>query len=233
MEFAKHTFFCPDPEVGKLSSDESHHAIKVMRLNLNDRINLLDGNGGKYLAEVTGTDKKGLEFNILNSEIIQRKGTSIHLIIAPTKSIDRFSFLIEKITELGIAEITPIYTANSERRKLNIDKIQKGLIASIKQSGNLFLPKLNEPVSITDKEFNLTGTSFVAHCKEDHDKKPLKDFQPFTGNVSILVGPEGDFTTEEINLVKQKGAQAVDLSDQILRTETAGIIACYTVQLLS
>jgi 16S rRNA (uracil1498-N3)-methyltransferase len=231
----KHTFFCESIGLGELSTEESNHAIRVLRLKIGDYITLIDGRGKKCKAKITGDNKKKVNFEVIETLESPRPNFNIHIAICPTKSLDRFNFFIEKCTEIGISEISPIFTKNSERKVLNTEKIRKGLISSIKQSGNTYLPILHEPKSFEDfiRLSNSSGQRFIAHCEDDSEKKLFKNELNAKKNVVILIGPEGDFTSEEINLANNKGFTSISLGETRLRTETAGIVACHTVHIIS
>lgn len=231
MSTLKHTFFCPSISLGFLSEDESNHAVRVLRLQNGNEITLIDGKGRRTIAKITNADRKKLEFSILADFQAPLPKTNIHIAIAPTKNLDRFAFFLEKVVEIGVQEITPILTKNSERKVLSHDKIEKYALTALKQSGNLFLPVLNELVSFKSfMEMNhSTSQCLIAHCDEDNQKVELKNVVLPEKNVLILIGPEGDFTKEEVNLAKQKNFTPVSLGESRLRTETAGIVACHTV----
>ncbi|UKN02817.1 16S rRNA (uracil(1498)-N(3))-methyltransferase [Paracrocinitomix mangrovi] len=235
MQKAKHTFFCGDIEKGSLNEDESFHASKVMRLMSGDLINIIDGKGNSYIAKISTAVKKEVQFEIVRKLEKTASPLNVHLVIAPTKNMDRFSFVVEKATEMGIKKITPIYSQNSERKILKTEKIKKSMIAAIKQSGNLYLPELYEIKSFNEFIKSDLGESvkLIAHCNDDADKSALKDLVKSGKEFVILIGPEGDFTPEEVILAKEKGFQAISLGDSRFRTETAAILACHTVYLLS
>jgi 16S rRNA (uracil1498-N3)-methyltransferase len=234
MTSAKHRFFCANPANGFLDEDESGHALRVLRLNVGDNIELLDGKGNKHLATISETSKKQLFFQIISTEKQAQPNWHIHIAIAPTKNIDRFEFFLEKCTEIGITQITPLLTKNSERKEIKAEKLQKTILSALKQSGHLFLPDLRPMVSLKDflTRFSATDTQkFIAHCENDAEKIQLFDQVTPSKKSVILIGPEGDFTTEEISLAKEAGFAAVSLGESRLRTETAGIVACLTVHL--
>jgi 16S rRNA (uracil1498-N3)-methyltransferase len=229
----KHTFFCEDIDIGQLSEEESHHAFKVLRLKINDQITVIDGKGYSVTAEIIEISKKSLSFNIIDKTELTEVLPQIHIAIAPTKNIDRFEFFLEKVTELGITEITPLLCSNSERKIIKDDRLKKIVLAATKQSGNLFLPKLNELTSFKtfiESETNVEN-NFIAHCENDESKNDLKQYVKNLDKICILIGPEGDFTKEEIILAQQKKFKPVSLGHTRLRTETAGIIACHTVKI--
>lgn len=234
MGSVKHRFFCPDITSGRLDEEESAHATRVLRLSSGDHIELLDGRGGKYLAVIRSAEKRTVAFEIISQTQDHLPAVKIAIAIAPTKNIDRFEFFMEKCTEVGISDIFPIITRNSERKELKTDKLRKNLQASIKQSGNTFLPELHEPVALSQffKSDMLSDYQrFIAHCEDEASKIHLFNAIDPAKNVVILIGPEGDFTADEIDHAKQYGFIAVSLGESRLRTETAGIAACITCHL--
>ena len=235
MKTTKHTFFCQSISELKLSEEESHHAIRVLRLKMGDLITIIDGVGTTVVGKITELNKKSLHYEIVNSRFEAPFNTEIHIAIAPTKSNDRYEFFLEKVTELGISSITPLLCSNSERKNIKLDRFEKIVMSAIKQSGNLHLPKVHELTKFSDfiSNINQDITYFIAHCEEDQLKQELKDKLKGVKKVCILIGPEGDFTAEEINLAKTNSITPVSLGQSRLRTETAGIIACHTVRLIS
>jgi len=235
MRTTKHTFFCHSISELKLSEEESHHAIRVLRLKLGDYITLIDGVGTTAIGQITELNKKSLQYEIINSRHEAPFTPEIHIAIAPTKSNDRFEFFLEKVTELGISSITPLQCSNSERKNIKLDRFEKIVMSAVKQSGNLHLPKVHDLTKFSDfmSEINPDITYFIAHCEDDQLKQELKDNLKNAKKICILIGPEGDFTAEEINLAKTNNVTPVSLGQSRLRTETAGIIACHTVRLIS
>lgn len=234
MSTAKHTFFCPHIDDGYLSEEESNHAVRVLRLKEKNEIRLIDGNGSRALATINDANKRKLGFVIIESETQEAKQQNIHIAIAPTKNMDRFNFFMEKVIEIGINRITPIITSNSERKTVNIDKLRKAAISAIKQSGNLYLPIIDDLLDFSefvDGDYQHTQ-KFIAHCESDITKKEFKSEIDSKKNILILIGPEGDFTPEEINLAKENHFLPVSLGESRLRTETAGIVACHTVNII-
>lgn len=235
MRTTKHTFFCNVISELKLSEEESHHAIRVLRLKLGDFITIIDGKGTTAVGEITELNKKALQYKLIDSRFEAPLNPEIHIAIAPTKSNDRFEFFLEKVTELGISSITPLHCSNSERKNIKLDRFEKIVMSAVKQSGNLYLPKVNDLTKFTDFVSNTNTDTFyfIAHCEDDNLKQELKNNLSDHKKVCILIGPEGDFTTEEINLAKTNNFKPVSLGESRLRTETAGIIACHTVRLIS
>lgn len=235
MYNTKHTFFCSTIDEGTLSADESNHAVRVLRLKEGNHITIINGKGRAVKAEITIADKRQLHFNILEDFFLEDAKVKLHIAIAPTKNMDRFQFFVEKTTEIGINEITPLLTQNSERKVINSDKVKKSCIAALKQSGNLHLPQINDLQKIDDfiKSQPTHHQRFIAHCQADESKQELKDRLNGSNFVTILIGPEGDFSAEELKLAKANGWLPVYLGTTRLRTETAGIVACHTVRVIS
>lgn len=230
MNTLKHTFFCPDLNEGRLSDEESKHAVRVLRLNRGDEFTALDGQGRKCICIIDRIDSKVVYFDIREEEVTKKRlSGKVHVAIAPTKNIDRTVFFMEKAVELGVDRITPVITANSERTAFNHPKMAKKLIAAMKQCGNPFLPELDEATSLSSflEEKQEDFSKYMAHCEADEEKKHLSDHIKSAKNALILIGPEGDFRKEEIILAKDKGFLPVSLGELTLRTETAGLIACY------
>jgi 16S rRNA (uracil1498-N3)-methyltransferase len=233
MKTTKHTFFCKDLSVGQLSEEESHHAFRVLRLKQGQNITVIDGKGTSIIAEIIESTKKTLNFKVIDTTFREEVLPKIHIAIAPTKSMDRFEFFLEKVTELGVNEITPLLCKNSERKIVKHERLQKIVMSAVKQSGNLYLPQVNALTYFN--EFitqNNNNERFIAHCEDDLSKNQLKDLLVNQKKICILIGPEGDFTKEEINLAKENEFKPVALGHTRLRTETAGIIACHTVKLI-
>jgi 16S rRNA (uracil1498-N3)-methyltransferase len=226
-----------------LDQEESHHCMKVLRHRTGDELIVTDGRGKLFRATLISDDKKECELDIL--EVIREEKESsprIHIAIAPTKNADRFEMFIEKATEIGVNLITPIICHRSERDRIKADRLKKILVSSMKQSLRLWLPRLAETVKLKDlltgeqkvsnPESNIPDQKFICHCQAEH-LPSLKSLYQVKRNVTILIGPEGDFTSEEINLAGEKGFVSVSLGNARLRTETAGIIAVHTIQLLN
>ena len=211
--------------INKLSEEESRHCTLVLRRKAGDEITVFDGNGGKHHAILTHITKKACEFEVVSSEKAESKHFSVNLGIAPTKNADRMEWLIEKLAELGIDEVTFIQTHNSERRKLRLDRLEKKAISAMKQSGNPFLLKINPLVDLESfVENSDADIKLIAHVDKTNDY--LTDLIQPKKRVSVLIGPEGDFSPEEITKTKKCGFKAGSLGQNVLRTETAGFVAC-------
>ncbi len=206
-----------------LSEEESKHACRVLRLKIGDKVSLLDGNGRTFLAEILLDNPKKCLLKVLEIDFEPKETYSIHIAIAPTKNNDRLEWFLEKATELGVTDITLILTKNTERKVVKEDRLLKILVAAMKQSKRTYLPTLHETSSL--KDFNKNHPQgAVAHCEETEKNKLTSLLKP--ENFPILIGPEGDFTSEEIKMVLESGYKPITLGKNRLRTETAGLYAC-------
>ncbi|HIG31830.1 MAG TPA: 16S rRNA (uracil(1498)-N(3))-methyltransferase [Flavobacteriales bacterium] len=214
-----------------LSAQESKHATKVLRKKEGDILNFTDGKGNFYNAEITMADSRKCRLQIISSEQKPKQHNyHLHIAIAPTKNMDRFEWFLEKATEIGIDEITPIICSRSERKVIKTERGNRILISAMKQSLKYHLPKLNEAISLNDFiKQDFEGTKYISHC-EDDEKRELKTVSK-TEKYLILIGPEGDFSQKEIDLALQNQFKEVSLGTSRLRTETAGIIAAHTINI--
>jgi 16S rRNA (uracil1498-N3)-methyltransferase len=209
--------------------EESKHIIKVLRKKDTDILYVTNGFGFLFKTEITLASDSKCTVKIISHEKIEPAKQLLHLAVAPTKMNDRYEWFLEKATEIGIHEITPILCDHSERKTINSDRFDKIILAAMKQCNQLYLPKLNP--AITFKEFvkqHNSGLLLIAHCEET-DKKTLKSMLNSKENITILIGPEGDFSTKEINLAIENKYTPVSLGKTRLRTETAAIVACHSV----
>ena len=222
-----HTFFSQNisNEV-TLSEIESKHAVKVLRLAAGNNVRLIDGKGSEAFGAVSNAHPKHCQVQV--DSIIQKEkpAQEIAVALAPTKSNDRTEWFLEKAIEIGITHFIPLICENSERKKFNTERWNKVAISALKQSQRFWLPRISLPIKLNEfvKE-NTYKNRFIAHC-EDGDKKELKDYSDITKDQLILIGPEGDFSPNEIELALKNGFTAARLGDNRLRTETAGIVAC-------
>lgn len=207
----------------KINNEEQQHIIKVLRMRDGDEIFVTDGKGNLAKGNLVIEGKK------VNLEVTEIKKQlpdftpKLHIAIAPTKNIDRIEFFVEKATEMGISEITFLNTEKTERKNLNTEKIRKQAIAASKQSLRMHFPMIHEMVKLSDFIKNLTPeNTFLAHCHESLERVNLTYILPIE-QVTFLIGPEGDFSEKEIQMLAEKGIKAVSLGDQRLRTETAGV----------
>jgi 16S rRNA (uracil1498-N3)-methyltransferase len=229
-----HLFYVPNISGAEVILDEteSKHAIRVLRLEKGEKIRLIDGKGGFYLAEIADANPKKCKLAIIESERnFSKRNFHLHIAIAPTKNNERLEWFLEKATEIGIDEITPLITERSERKTVNPERLEKILVSAMKQSVKAYLPKLNNQQSFKELvKQPFDGKKVVAYIEEKQTVH-LKNVVGKTDNVLVLIGPEGDFSPAEVQLALQNGFQPVSLGDSRLRTETAGIVACHIVNL--
>ena len=230
-------FYCPDIEKQQtLSEEESGHCVQVLRRTTGDAVEVTDGVGNLYHCVITNPNRKHCEVRI---EAVERPEPlhegHIHLCIAPTKNIDRTEWAIEKCVEMGADEITLLLCDHSERKTVNIDRLQKIVIAAAKQALKTTFPVLHPLTKITDLPLN--GDLFIAHCEEGYkatDHKYALSHRVARGHrTTVLIGPEGDFSPQEITWALANGFVPVSLGNSRLRTETAAVVACHTTVLVN
>ncbi|QES90958.1 16S rRNA (uracil(1498)-N(3))-methyltransferase [Rhizosphaericola mali] len=213
-----------------LSEDTSKHCIQVLRMKKNEQILLTDGMGVKIVAAINLEHKKHTEVQIISKEIIPANDKKTCIAIGILKNNARFEWFLEKATELGISEIIPLITDNTEKAHFRLDRMKNILIAAMLQSQQYYLPIMEEP-QIFKKfiQIPFLGQKLIAHCENGE-----KDYLPAVSireNVRLLIGPEGDFSPNEIQLAEEIGYQSVSLGENRLRTETAGIVGVTFLQL--
>lgn len=215
------------------SAVESHHIVKVLRKKIGDILEVTDGKGHLYSVQMLTIDPKHCRAEIISKKKKHQKMHSLHMVVAPTKNNDRFEWFLEKATEIGVNQITPIICERSERKVIKPERLQKVVQAAMKQSLQTYLPKVNDAISYTAfLKQELQGLLFIAHCKEE-EKMDLKRRVAPDKDITILIGPEGDFSNDEIQLAYEKGFLPVSLGPNRLRTETAALVACTTVALIN
>ena len=231
-----HIFYTPDISGNNYTLDEteSKHCVRVLRLNKGDEITIVDGRGGFFIAEIVDPNPKRCAVKVIKSEVnFGLRNFRVHIAIAPTKNIERIEWFLEKATEIGINRITPLLCRYSERKEIKAERLEKVMVSAMKQSLKAYLPQLDQLIKFNDfisQPFD--GQKFIAHCDEHH-RELLKNAYKPGGNSLILIGPEGDFSSEEIELAINAGFHPVSLGDSRLRTETAGVVACHTINLLN
>lgn len=215
------------------NKEESRHIIKVLRKKQGDLLHITNGNGFLFTAEIILESDKKCVATIVDKTFQEKEWNYyLHLAIAPTKNIDRLEWFIEKATEIGIDEITPILCANSERKVVKIERLEKIMLSAVKQSLKFTVPKLNPLTKLSDFISQKTQSDlYIAHCNQG-DKIPLKKADLSTKKITILIGPEGDFSVQEVQKAVQHGFIPISLGNTRLRTETAGIVAVHTVSVV-
>ena len=217
-----------------LDSEESRHCSKVLRLKKGDKIEVIDGLGSLFTCIITDANPRKCFFEILelkNAEPLRK--LKIHIAIAPTKNIDRIEWFVEKAVELGIEEISFIKCKNSERKSIKMERINRKAMSAMKQSGNIRLPKINELRSVTDfYPLVAEESKFICHVDNANPHLLFHKAKPGT-SYCVLIGPEGDFSNEELKNASDHGFVKVSLGPGRLRTETAGISACHILNLIN
>ncbi|MBR3883204.1 MAG: 16S rRNA (uracil(1498)-N(3))-methyltransferase [Bacteroidaceae bacterium] len=228
-------FYVPDIETTwELPEDEATHCLRVLRLTQGDELEITDGKGHFYKVKISSIAGKHCYLE-LKEVISAPKGWKghLHLAIAPTKNIDRIEWMIEKATEIGIDEITFLNCRFSERKVVKNDRIERIIVSAMKQSLKPFKPLLNELIDF--KKFisnERTGAKYIAHCY-DSERVLLKEQLVVGEDATILIGPEGDFSPEEVQFAIEAGYKPISLGNSRLRTETAGLVACHTFNLVN
>jgi 16S rRNA (uracil1498-N3)-methyltransferase len=230
-----HLFYNPhiQGDVFELEEQESKHAVRVLRLVRGDRVVLVDGQGGWYEAVISDDHPKRCQLQIESYTPDYRPlNYSLHLAVAPTKNLERFEWFLEKATEIGISAITPLICKRSERREVKMERFDKILVSAMKQSLKAFKPILHSPVTLEDFLMNgagRQGTLGIAHCYP-LERKSVRDLEP-SGSYTLMVGPEGDFTEEEVSGALESGFVPFHLGDSRLRTETAALYITAAISL--
>lgn len=233
-----HVFYTPDlqdQDHYTLNEEESKHCSKVLRLTTGDQIYLVDGVGGLYEAEIESESKKHVGLRITKStKAYKKRNHHLHIAIAPTKNFDRVEWFLEKATEIGIDEITPIICERSERKIVKEDRLQKVITSAVKQSLQAYHPVLNPAISFNQLLLQQTeATKLIAHCIDDAERSYIKDLVQPQGNYLVLIGPEGDFSPQEITSALAQGFLPVTLGSTRLRTETAALAACFELNYIN
>jgi 16S rRNA (uracil1498-N3)-methyltransferase len=232
-----HIFYTPDlsSDTFTLNEEESRHCSKVLRLGLGDVVHLIDGRGGLFEAEISAISKKNVQLKVVRKQSeFGKRNHHLHIAIAPTKNIDRLEWFLEKATEIGIDEITPLICDRSERKIVKEERLDKVITSAVKQSLTAYHPLLNQATTFSDlmkREF--VGERLIAHCIDDSAKQFISDMVSKYQSYLVLIGPEGDFTPAELNAALQNGFKPVTLGTTRLRTETAALAACFEVNYIN
>ena len=232
-----HLFYTPDIDAIEyfLNEEESKHCLKVLRLGVGDVVSLIDGRGGFYDAEIIEAGKRNVKLRVTHAQQeFQKRNHHLHIAIAPTKNIDRLEWFLEKATEIGIDEITPLLCERSERKIVKEDRLFKVITSAVKQSLQAYHPVLNPLTSMADflKQQNDTF-KMIAHCIDGAPREYISEVIQPSGRYTILIGPEGDFSEKEVQHALQSGYKPLTLGNTRLRTETAALAACFEVNYLN
>ncbi len=229
-------FYTPDIQNKhyQLNETESKHCVKVLRLKEGDTICLTNGKGSWFTAKIVDANPKKCKVQCTNKkDDVGKLNYELHIALSPTKNIDRTEWFLEKCTEIGISEFTPLLGLHSERKIVKHERLLKVITSAMKQSLKAYHPKLNQATNFTDLlALNFQGDKFIAHCNPGQ-KPHLKELCKANSKCLILIGPEGDFSPEEVKLAKSNGFQEISLGTSRLRTETAGVVACTIVNLIN
>ena len=227
-------YYHPNPSSDLvLNGEESAHAIKVLRKKIGDIIHLMDGQGSAYEAKISEANHRSCKFEIISAESHPAPSVRTHIAIAPTKNIDRIEWFVEKSCELGVSHISIIETTRTERAKVNLERLEKKAISAMKQSKSFWKCKIDALIPFKEliKE-PISGQKFIAFVQTGQEESLQRLAHPAMDCV-VLIGPEGDFTHDEVRAAQNQGYQPVSLGKNILRTETAGVIAAHTINLVN
>ena len=217
-----------------LNKEESNHAVHILRLRTGEAIKLVDGKGIMANGVITANNLKACEVQIIQRhQNYEPRPYHLHIAIAPTKNIDRFEWFLEKATEIGVDEITPLLCKHSERKEIKQERLEKLIVSASKQSIKAVFPVLNAMTSYNDfvkKQFD--AIKMIAHCRE-MENQSLKKIIQSKQNALILIGPEGDFDQTEIETAINQKFVSISLGVSRLRTETAGVVACQNVAFIN
>lgn len=216
-----------------LSESESKHAIRVLRLKIGDKLTLVNGSGTFFDATIINDNPKRCEVEITNTTKENINKPNLHIAIAPTKNNDRTEWFIEKCTEIGITQISPILCKHSERKKIKEERFVKTAVSAMKQSLKATVPIVSD-LSPFNKFITepFDGKKYIAHCYSENQQH-YKELYQKGDNCLILIGPEGDFSTDEVKLAIENGFEPITFGTSRLRTETAGVVACTTFNIIN
>lgn len=217
-----------------LNKEESNHAVHILRLRTGEAITLVDGKGTMAKAVITANNLKACEVQIIElHQNYEPRSYHLHIAISPTKNMDRFEWFIEKATEIGVDEITPLVCQHSERKEIKTERLQKLIVSAGKQSIKAMFPTLNPIISFDDfVKNNFDAIKMIAHCRES-EKQLLKKIIHPKQKILILIGPEGDFDESEVKSANDNGFASISLGTSRLRTETAGVVACQNIAFIN
>ena len=228
-------FYTPkiNSEIYILDQDESRHCLKVLRLKIGDEIFLTNGKGDLYKCELIEDHPKKCTVRVIDiQKEYEKRNVKIHIAVAPTKNISRYEWFLEKATEIGVDEITPIICEHSERRIIKHDRLNKVITAALKQSLKAYHPVLNEMQNFNKfMDLDFAGEKYIGFY--ENDPELLKKVYTKGKDALILIGPEGDFSKKEIQIAKEKGFVPISLGNNRLRTETAAVVACHSINFMN
>jgi 16S rRNA (uracil1498-N3)-methyltransferase len=231
-----HLFYTPDLQDDnyQLSEEESKHCVRVLRLTEGEKLCLVDGKGLFCEAVIISAHPKACLLQVVDRKPnFGKRDFRLTIGVSPTKNIDRYEWFLEKATEIGIDGIIPLISRYSERKEIKHERLEKVMVSAIKQSIKAYLPELSPTRNFKETiKMPFAGQKLIAHCNEG-EKVLLRDAVVKGKDILILIGPEGDFSNEEVELAVKEGFIPVSLGDSRLRTETAALVACHTVNLIN
>jgi 16S rRNA (uracil1498-N3)-methyltransferase len=230
-------FYVPDIKGNTcvMDENESRHSIRVLRMSKGDKLNLVDGNGTLFEGIISDPNPSGCGITITRvTRNFEKRNYRLHIAISPIKNQERFEWFIEKSVEIGVDEITPLICRNTEKPGIKRDRLYNIIISAMKQSIKAFKPVLNEPADFAKFIYSdLSGIKMIAHCNPSFSRKKIDKVYEKDRDAVILIGPEGDFSEEELTLAIKNDFRSVHLGNSRLRTETAGIAACHSVYFIN
>jgi 16S rRNA (uracil1498-N3)-methyltransferase len=230
-------FYVPDIKGNTcvMDENESRHSIRVLRMSKGDKLNLVDGNGTLFEGIISDPNPSGCGITITRvTRNFEKRNYRLHIAISPIKNQERFEWFIEKSVEIGVDEITPLICRNTEKPGIKRDRLYNIIISAMKQSIKAFKPVLNEPADFAKFIYSdLSGIKMIAHCNPSFSRKKIDKIYEKDRDAVILIGPEGDFSEEELTLAIKNDFRSVHLGNSRLRTETAGIAACHSVYFIN
>ena len=229
-------FYAPDIAINPiLPESDSQHCVRVLRMKEGDTLEVIDGKGHRYTCRLIEAHAKRAHVEIIEKQDVPLSWqNNITIAVAPTKHLDRMEWMVEKLTEIGVNRIIPLLCRYSERKELKIERLEKIAISAMKQSLKTVLPIIDVMTSIKDViTKQMYDQRFIAYCDTSIPRKLLSAEYRANKDTLILIGPEGDFSTEEINLALNSGYKPISLGDNRLRTETAAVVACDTCHIIN
>lgn len=230
-----HLFYSTDISGEKvyLNNEESKHLAKVLRLNEGEIVIVIDGKGNQFECKIVSAHHKNACLQIVKKETTGKE-FGVSIAAAPTKNLSRWEWFLEKATEIGIDRIIPINSYHSERRVLKRERQERILLSAMKQSYKSLLPRLDDLTKLEHLlQLTFEGEKYIAHCYDELPKESLKSIHKKGEKALILIGPEGDFSKEEVELAIQSGFKPISLGESRLRTETAALLACHTIHVIN
>jgi 16S rRNA (uracil1498-N3)-methyltransferase len=230
-------FYVPDIKGSTcvMDENESRHSIRVLRMTKGDKLNIVDGKGSLYEGIISDPDPSGCGLTITSViKNFEKRGYKLSIAISPVKNQERFEWFVEKSVEIGVDEITPVICRNTEKPGIKRERLNNIIISAMKQSVKAFRPLLNDPVAFTEfVNSDPAGIKMIAHCHPSYERNKIDRVYSKNKDAVILIGPEGDFSEDELDLAFRNGFKSVHFGSSRLRTETAGVAACHSIYFIN